>query len=145
MIEAGSSRRRSHASCHDRLSLSGAGESLMKTEQFEGFEILYGTSAAQNDRISTELAEPDDFWLHAAGYAGSHVVVRNPDKLRALPREVEKYAAGLAVAHSKARTARGKIEVHLAWARDVKKPRGFPPGKVLLNSYRSLKVYPPEL
>lgn len=115
----------------------------MKTEQYEGFEILYGTSATQNDKISTELAQPDDFWLHAAGYAGSHVIVRNPDKLRELPREVERRAAEIAVANSKAKTARGKVEVHLTFARDVKKPKGFAPGKVLLNSHRSLKVYAP--
>lgn len=117
----------------------------MKTEQIQGFEIVYGTSAADNDKISTQLADPDDFWFHAAGYAGSHLIVRNPDRLRELPRDVEKYAAELAVAHSKAKTAKGKIEVHLAWAKDVKKPKNFPPGKVLLNSYRSLKVYAPNL
>lgn len=116
----------------------------MKTEQFEGFEILYGTSAAQNDKISTELAAPEDFWFHAAGYAGSHVIVRNPDRLRELPRAVEKRAAEIAIYNSKARTARGKVEVHAAMACDVKKPKGFPPGKVLLNSHRSLKVYAPD-
>jgi predicted ribosome quality control (RQC) complex YloA/Tae2 family protein len=116
----------------------------VKTEQFEGFEIVFGTSAAQNDKLSTEMAQPDDFWFHAAGYAGSHVIVRNPDKLRELPREVEKRAAQIAIANSKARAAKGKVEVHFAWARDVKKPRGFPPGKVLLNSHRSLRVYPPQ-
>jgi predicted ribosome quality control (RQC) complex YloA/Tae2 family protein len=116
----------------------------MKSELFQGFEIVYGTSAVDNDRISTELAQPDDFWFHAAGYAGSHVLVRNPDKLADLPREVEKRAAGLAVLNSKARSAKGKIEVHLAWGRDVKKPKGYPPGKVLLKSHRSLKVYSPE-
>ena len=116
----------------------------MKTEQFEGFEIVYGTSARQNDEISTELAEPDDFWFHASGYAGSHVIVRNPDKLRELPKDVEKRAAAIAVANSKAKTAKGKVEVHVAWARDVKKPKNFAPGKVLLNSYRSIKVYAPE-
>lgn len=116
----------------------------MKTEQFEGFDIVYGTSAADNDKISTELAAPDDFWFHAAGYAGSHVIVRNPDKLSELPRPVAKYAAEIAVANSKAKAAKGKIEVHLAWARDVKKPKRFPPGKVLLNSYQSLKVYAPN-
>ncbi|MFA5508206.1 MAG: NFACT RNA binding domain-containing protein [Vulcanimicrobiota bacterium] len=113
----------------------------MKTEQYEGFEIVYGTSARDNDKISTELAQPHDFWFHAAGVAGTHLIVRNPDRLSELPREVEKYAAGLAVTHSKARNARGKIEVHVAWARDVKKPSGMPPGKVLLKSFRSLKVY----
>ena len=116
----------------------------IKTENFEGFEIVYGTAAVDNDRISTELAEPQDFWFHAAGYAGSHVIVRNPKELRDLPSEVERHAAGLAVAHSKAKAAKGKIEVHVAWAGDVKKPKGFAPGKVLLKSFRSLKVYSPK-
>lgn len=116
----------------------------MKEEELDGFQILYGTSARENDRISTELAQGQDFWLHAAGYAGSHVIVRNPDGLTDLPKPVEKRAAELAVLNSKAKTARGKIEVHLAFARDVKKPKGFPPGKVLLKNYRSVKVYSPQ-
>lgn len=116
----------------------------MKTEQYEGFEILYGTSAAQNDRLSTELAEPLDFWFHAAGYAGSHVIVRNPEGLLQLPKAVEQRAAEIAVAHSKARTARGKIEVHVTQAKEVRKPRGFPPGKVLIDHFRSIKVYAPH-
>lgn len=114
----------------------------MKSEIFQDFEILYGTSAKENDHISLALAEPHDFWFHAAGYAGSHLIVRNPQRLTELPREVERHAAQLAVAHSKAKNARGKVEVHLAFAREVKKPKGFPPGKVLLSDYRSLKVYP---
>lgn len=116
----------------------------MKTEQFEGFEILYGTSARDNDKISTELAEAQDFWFHAAGYAGTHLVVRNPDRLAELPKKVETYAAQLAVKHSKAKNARGKIEVHMARAGDVKKPKGLPPGKVLLKNYSSVKVYAPD-
>jgi predicted ribosome quality control (RQC) complex YloA/Tae2 family protein len=115
----------------------------MKTEQFEGFEIVYGTSARDNDKISTELAEADDFWFHAAGYAGTHLIVKNPDRLTELPRSVEKHAAELAVFNSKAKQAKGKIEVHLARAGDVKKPRNFPAGKVLLKNYRSVKVYSP--
>ena len=116
----------------------------MKTEQFEGFEILFGTSARDNDKITTELANSEDFWFHAAGYAGTHLVVRNPDGLKDLPKTVEKYAAQLAVQHSKAKNARGKIEVHLARAGDVRKPRGMPPGKVLLRNFRSVKVYAPD-
>ena len=116
----------------------------MKTENFEGFDILYGNSARENDKVTTEMAEPNDFWFHAAGYAGTHLVVRNPDGLTELPKPVERYAAQLAVKHSKAKNARGKIEVHVARAGDVKKPRGMPPGKVLLRSFRSLKVYAPD-
>lgn len=113
----------------------------MKTENFQDFEIIYGTSAAQNDKISTQLSEPNDFWFHAAGYAGSHLIVRNPDKLSSLPKDVERHAAQLAIHHSKARKARGKIEVHVAWAKDVRKPKGYPPGKVVLKDFWSVKVY----
>jgi predicted ribosome quality control (RQC) complex YloA/Tae2 family protein len=115
----------------------------MKSEMYDGFEIVYGTSARDNDRVTTELSEPTDFWFHAAGYAGTHLLVKNPQGLSELPREVERHAAQLAVLHSKAKNARGKIEVHLAWAKDVRKPKNFPAGKVLLSNYRSLKVYSP--
>ena len=116
----------------------------MKTEDFEGFQIIYGTSARDNDKVSTEIAQAQDFWYHAAGFAGSHVIVQNPDGLSELPRNVERRAAELSVFHSKAKKARGKIEVHAAWAKDVRKPKGYPPGKVLLRNFRSLKVYSPD-
>lgn len=116
----------------------------IKQEEFEDFELLYGTSAEDNDRLSTELAFAHDFWLHAAGYAGSHVVVRNPTGLSHLPTSVEKRAAELAVLHSKAKNAKGKIDVHLALARDVHKPKGYPPGKVVLGNHRSIKIYAPK-
>ena len=73
------------------------------------------------------------------------MIVRNPERLRELPRAVEKRTAAIAVVNSKAKTAKGKIEVHVAWARDVKKPRNFPAGKVLLNSHWSVKVYASDL
>jgi predicted ribosome quality control (RQC) complex YloA/Tae2 family protein len=109
----------------------------------DGFEVLVGKGAAENDRLTFEVAEPRDFWLHVAGgVAGSHVVVRNPDDLAELPRPVVQRAAELAAWHSKARTARGKVEVHLCRVADVGKPRGFAPGEVSLRRWTSLKVYP---
>ncbi len=116
----------------------------MKEFPFQGFTILYGTSARDNDRISTELAQNQDFWYHAAGFAGSHVLIRNPDTLADPPKDVETKAAEIAVYHSKARTARGKIEVHACRAGQVRKPPNFPPGKVQISDFRRLKVYPPK-
>jgi predicted ribosome quality control (RQC) complex YloA/Tae2 family protein len=69
-------------------------------------------------------------------------VVRNPDELAELPRAVVERAAELAAWHSKARNARGKVEVHLCRVADVRKPRGFAAGKVELRRWQSLKVYP---
>ena len=108
----------------------------------EGFTILVGKGARENDHLTFRVAEPNDLWLHASGYAGSHVVVRNPDRVGSVPREVVECAAQLAAFHSKARDARGKIDVHLCRAGEVRKPKGWPPGKVELRRWESVKVYP---
>lgn len=104
--------------------------------------MLIGRSDAENDALTFEFAEPSDFWLHVAGSPGSHVVVRNPEGLEALPRPVLERAAQLAAWHSKARGRRGKVEVHCCRVADVSKPRGFEPGEVRLRRWESLRVYP---
>ena len=50
-------------------------------------------------------------------------------------------AAALAAWHSKARRA-GKVDVHVCRVRDVSKPRGMPPGKVLLARFERVRVRP---
>lgn len=112
-----------------------------RTFEKDGWQILVGKGASDNDRLTTREADPRDFWLHASGYAGSHVVVRNPENASALPAPVLETAAQLAVWHSKARDARGKVEVHHCRAGDVRKPRGFPPGKVQLQRWEAVRVY----
>ncbi len=115
-----------------------------RTEAVDGFEVLIGKGDADNDALTFGVAEPRDFWMHVAGPPGSHVVVRNPDGLDALPRSVLIRAAELAAWHSKARSAKGKVEVHVCRVADVSKPRGFDPGQVLLRRWDSVKVYPRE-
>ena len=51
------------------------------------------------------------------------------------------FTAGLAAGYSKARKG-GRVAVHLCRCEDVSKPRGFPPGKVLLDRYRSVQASP---
>jgi predicted ribosome quality control (RQC) complex YloA/Tae2 family protein len=113
-----------------------------RTLEVEGFVILVGKGDADNDHLTFGVAEPQDFWLHVSGPAGSHVVIRNPEKLDEAPRVVIERAAELAAWHSKARGARGKVEVHLCRVADVSKPRGFAPGQVLLREWKAVKVYP---
>ena len=120
----------------------GKGRAVRNVE-VEGFEILVGKGDADNDRLTFKVASPLDVWLHVAGVPGSHVVVRNPDRLAELPRAVLERAAELAAFHSKAKHG-GKVEVHWCRVADVSKPRGAAPGKVLLRAYKSLRVYPKE-
>jgi predicted ribosome quality control (RQC) complex YloA/Tae2 family protein len=111
----------------------------------EGFEILVGKGDADNDRLTFRHAEPHDFWLHVASLPGSHVIVRNPERLDELPRPVLERAAALAAFHSKGRGSRGKIEVHACRVADVSKPRGFAPGQVALRRFDALRVYAKDL
>ena len=58
-----------------------------------------GKGAADNDKLSIEPEhrDPDDWWLHASGCPGSHVVVRcDSFDGESLPREIELDAAVLA-------------------------------------------------
>jgi predicted ribosome quality control (RQC) complex YloA/Tae2 family protein len=111
-----------------------------KTVVVEGHEILVGKGDAENDELTFKIASPDDFWLHVAGgVAGSHVVVRNPDQLDALPPAVVERAAELAAWHSKARDA-ARVEVHLCRVSDVRKPRGAPAGQVELRRWERIRL-----
>ena len=107
----------------------------------DGFEVLIGKGDAENDQLTFKVADNTDFWMHVASVPGSHVVIRNPDKLSELPRHVLERAAELAAYHSKARDG-GKVEVHLARIADISKPRGFAPGKVILKKWVGIRVYP---
>lgn len=107
----------------------------------DGFTVLVGRTAADNDVLSLQLAAPQDFWFHVAADSGSHVVVRNPDRLDRLPRETLRFAAALAAGHSKLK-AGGRVAVHVCRAGEVGKPRGLPAGKVTVGKVETVTVAP---
>jgi predicted ribosome quality control (RQC) complex YloA/Tae2 family protein len=109
--------------------------------EVDGFEILVGRGARENDELTFGTASPRDLWLHASGYAGSHVIIRVPEGVDDVPRPVVERAAQLAAWHSKAQNARGKIEVHVCRVADVRKPRGAPAGQVQIRRWDAVKVY----
>ncbi|WP_437591095.1 NFACT RNA binding domain-containing protein [Sorangium sp. So ce1000] len=112
-----------------------------RTLTIDGFEVLVGRGDEDNDALTFEVAEPHDLWLHVAGGTpGSHVIVRNPDRVE-VPREVVERAAAAAAWYSKARSA-SKVEVHVCRVADVSKPRGAPAGLVQLARWKSVRVRP---
>jgi predicted ribosome quality control (RQC) complex YloA/Tae2 family protein len=107
----------------------------------EGFEVLIGRSAADNDALTFRVGKPGDSWLHVAGGTpGSHVIIVNPER-QPLPKSVIERAAGYAAWFSKAR-AGGMVEVHHCKVSDVRKPRGAPAGMVQLERYTRVRVRP---
>jgi predicted ribosome quality control (RQC) complex YloA/Tae2 family protein len=112
-----------------------------RTLVFDGFEVLVGRGDEDNDRLTFEIGEPHDLWMHVAGGTpGSHVIVRNPGKGE-VPREVIERAAAAAAWYSKSRSA-ARVEVHVCRVADVSKPRGAPTGLVELARWKSVKVRP---
>ena len=107
----------------------------------EGYEILVGRSGRENDELTFQVARPDDFWMHVADYSGSHVVVRNPARDKALPENVLTKAAQLAAYFSQARNS-SRVEVHYTRRKNVSKPRRAKPGLVKLSTFESIRVEP---
>jgi predicted ribosome quality control (RQC) complex YloA/Tae2 family protein len=108
---------------------------------FEGFEILIGRGAHENDALSFGVAAQSDAWLHVAGGTpGSHVVIRNPEKVQ-LPKSVVERAASHAAWFSKAKNA-ASVEVHYCLVSDLRKAKGAPAGQVQLRRYKSVRVRP---
>lgn len=119
---------------------TGGGDARFRTVLVDGWEVLVGSSARGNDQLTFRVARPQDLWLHAAGFAGSHVVIRAAEGVE-VPQQVVERAARLAVRHSKARAAGGKVAVHVCRAADVRKPPGAPPGQVQLRRFEVVRVY----
>ena len=146
----GPSRGREHGVSLSRLSLLRleAGRLASKGRPYrsvtvDGWQILVGRGAADNDALTFRIANPRDTWLHVAGGTpGSHVVIQNPE-LRPIPREVIEAAAELAAWHSKARAA-SRVEVHVCRVADVSKPRGAPAGLVQIRHFKKLRVIPTD-
>ena len=108
-----------------------------------GWEILIGKSNRDNDELTFHIAAGDDYWFHAWQAAGSHTVLRLPDKSSKPDKQTLMEAASLAAWFSKARNS-SKVPVAYTQVKYVRKPRKFPPGKVLIEREKELMVRPAD-
>lgn len=106
----------------------------------EGFEILVGKKAKDNDFLTFRIAKSLDTWMHAADYPGSHVVIRNPNR-KEVPHRTLLEAAQLAAFYSQGKT-QPKAAVHYTQKKFVNKPKGSAPGLVSLASFKTILVEP---
>ncbi len=107
----------------------------------EGFDILVGKSGEENDTLTFRVASPWDFWMHAAGHPGAHVIVRNPQRLKKIPDTTLRTAASIAAYYSGAKSDT-KVEVHYTQRKHVHKRKGMPRGQVLIRHFQSIQVVP---
>lgn len=108
----------------------------------DGFEILVGRTSHDNDFLTFKVGKPNDLWLHAADYGGSHVVVRNSTRKDVPPRTLIE-AAQIAAYFSQARQD-PKVDVHYTQRKFVSKPKGAKPGLVRMQRFKNITVAPIE-
>ncbi|MDQ4123362.1 MAG: NFACT family protein [Acidobacteriota bacterium] len=118
------------------------GSGVRRYRSSDGLEILVGRAAKDNDYLTFRVAKSLDWWMHAADYPGSHVVVRNPSKGE-LPTKTLIEAAELAAKFSQAREDT-KVAVNYTQRKFVSKPKQAAPGLVRLSSFRTILVEPKE-
>lgn len=105
------------------------------------FEVLLGRNATENDYLTTRIAAPDDWWLHARGVTSAHVVIRTGKHPERVPPEVLREAARLCALHSASKHSR-MVPVDYTLRKYVIRRRGAALGSVLYTHEKTLNVEP---
>lgn len=105
----------------------------------DGYDIYVGKNNFQNDELSFKFASGNDWWFHAKGQPGSHVIVKS--KNEELPDRTFEEAGKLAAYYSKGRQA-PKVEIDYTQKKNLRKPTGGKPGFVVYYTNYSFLIEP---
>lgn len=104
----------------------------------DGYDMYVGKNNFQNDELTFKFATGNDWWFHAKGCPGSHVIVKCKGN-EELPDTTFEEAARLAAYYSAGRN-QGKVEVDYIQKKHVKKPNGAKPGFVVYYTNFSMAI-----
>lgn len=104
-----------------------------------GISISYGKNNLQNEALTWHQARKNEYWLHAQGYHGAHVVVHSDY----LDEETLRNSAMIAAYFSKGRYS-SSVPVQYCLVKELKKIPGAKPGMVSLSSYKTIYIDPDE-
>lgn len=105
----------------------------------DGYHMYVGKNNFQNDELTFKMATGNDWWFHAKGQPGSHVIVKCGND--ELPDKSFEEAARLAAYYSKGRQA-PKVEIDYIQKKHVKKTNGGKPGFVIYHTNYSMSIEP---
>ncbi len=103
----------------------------------DGFHMYVGKNNLQNEELTFHFATGGDWWFHAKGAPGSHVIVKTNGE--ELPDRTFEEAARLAAHYSKNSGAE-KVEIDYVEKKHVKKPNGSKPGFVVYYTNYSMMI-----
>ena len=103
-----------------------------------GWRCIAGRNAADNDRVTFETGKKGDYWFHARGTAGAHVVLKLDGRSGPPPARIMRAAA--AVAASRSGTSSGVVPVDYTEVQHVRRTRGGRPGQVVYTREKTLFI-----
>ena len=103
----------------------------------DGFDIYVGKNNYQNEELTFKFATGNDWWFHAKGIPGSHVILKSEGK--EVPDSTFEEAGRLAAFYSKGR-GQEKVEIDYTPRKNIKKTPGGKPGFVIYHTNYSLNI-----
>jgi len=104
----------------------------------ENIEIVVGKNNIQNDFITHQMANANEWWFHTKEIPGSHVLVKAVGELT---ETTIRAAANLAAWHSKARMS-SSVPVDYTMVKNVKKIPGVPGSFVTITHQKTIYIDP---
>ena len=105
----------------------------------DGYHMYVGKNNYQNEELTFKLAAGSDWWFHAKGIPGSHVIVRCEGKEP--PIRTFEEAGRLAAFYSKGKNAE-KVEIDYIQKKHIRKPPAARPGFVIYHTNYSMVIEP---
>jgi len=112
---------------------------LKKYISSDGFTIYAGKNNKQNDYLTLKLANNDDIWFHTKDLPGTHVIIVKAG--RKIPQLTLDEAAIISAYNSKGKMS-SNVPVDYTEVKNVSKPSGAKPGKVIYVNNQTLYVTP---
>ena len=104
----------------------------------DGWTIIVGRDANENDELLRHTVKGSDMWLHARDYHGGYVFIKNrPGKT--VPLEILLYAGNLAVYYSKARK-NAQADLYYTQVKHLRRAKNGPKGLVLPTNEKNLFI-----
>jgi predicted ribosome quality control (RQC) complex YloA/Tae2 family protein len=106
--------------------------------EHQGWTILVGRTAKENDELLRHHVRGSDLWMHARDYAGSYVFIKAKAG-KSFPLDIMIDAGNLAIYYSKGR-ANGGGELYYTLAKHLRRAKDGPKGLVLPSQEKNLHV-----
>lgn len=139
LIESGYLRRHTEKGSKKQPKKVKLNHTPMHYLSSDGYHLYVGRNNLQNEELTFRFATGGDWWFHAKGVPGSHVILKADGN--EIPDRAYEEAAALAAYYSKNKD-NDKVEIDYIERKHVKKPAGGKPGFVVYYTNYSLIAIP---